>query len=117
MVVDDFTTEIDGVTSAAGMVSTTWSESTGSSVPVGVPCAVAMSVSSSWSRSAWVTVYVAVQTVVAPGARVVCGQVIGPRFAFDDGGVLYVGDVDVVQGDAAGVGDQEAVGHLLARPS
>ncbi|RAO54612.1 hypothetical protein LUPAC06_04545 [Micromonospora saelicesensis] len=86
MVVDDFTTEIDGVTSAAGMVSTTWSESTGSSVPVGVPCAVAMSVSSSWSRSAWVTVYVAAQTVVAPGARVVCGQVIGPRFAFDDGG-------------------------------
>ncbi len=44
-----------------------------------VPDTVAELVICPLSTSAWVTVYVAVQVVDAPGARVVVGQVIAPN--------------------------------------
>ncbi len=44
-----------------------------------VPDTVAELVTDPLSISAWVTVYVAVQVVEAPGARVVVGQVIAPN--------------------------------------
>src|ERR1700753_1711168 len=45
----------------------------------GVPCAVALLVMLPLSTSAWVVASVAVQFSLAPGASVVCGQVIADR--------------------------------------
>src|SRR5579885_2237495 len=53
--------------------------------PGGVPVTVAESFTLPWSRSAWVTVYVAVHVVDAPGANVVTGQVIADSDPFNDG--------------------------------
>ena len=73
----------------------------------GLPKAVAVLSTEPESTSAWVSVYVAVHVVVAPGASVVTGQ--------DDRADRRVVDADRVEGDVAGVGHHERVVDRVTR--
>ena len=65
----------------ASMTTSTLSVAVTGAPVGGVPATVAVLSTTSASTSAWVSVYVAVQVVEAPGASVVTGQVTVPTLA------------------------------------